>query len=480
MKKTLFIIACSALALSACGVKDPDVAATGAQQSLENLESMGSIRTKLNDNFTDLYTNKVDKTNVAFDLGALDDVTFSTVQWLNDTITYGHTDDANHFWSIEKLGTELTAKQNRVTGTCAEGSSIRVIAEDGTVTCETDTSGTAQVTEQASDPTSASAEGFYGATSSGDFFYKSSTGLFNMSAGTYTVDPTLYTLTITDPGNNDKITCSDADLSAAINCGDGNTDCSATATDGAQITGLTAVPAAGRQFDNWTGDVTGSENPTTTNLTMSANRSVQGVFSALVTGGDILDESFDSAGFDDTDWTAIDSDPDSTATPPIGQTGFSGQAVHYSDAWSTSYDSWSDSITHTDVFISHAYYLDSEDLEDGETLYIGVVRNSSNAVECRWGVTQNAGSLYIEMYSNAGYADSSNTVALDTAFEIRVNYDAVNDTVDWSVNGTAQTQITGATGSGFYTLELGQVNGNLYDQTDSYIDDLQIDSTEYK
>ncbi|MCA9839779.1 MAG: tail fiber domain-containing protein [Trueperaceae bacterium] len=35
-----------------------------------------------------------------------------------------------------------TAKQERVTGECAEGSSIRVIAEDGKVTCETDDVGT--------------------------------------------------------------------------------------------------------------------------------------------------------------------------------------------------------------------------------------------------------------------------------------------------------------------------------------------------
>lgn len=140
-------------------------------------------------------------------------------------------------------------------------------------------------TEQGSDPTydTMSTGDKIVSTSSGDLFYKSATGFYTI-AGSYAIDPTLYTLTVTDPGNNDAITCTDSDLSQSINCGNGNSICTATAVNGANITGMTAVADTGRQFDNWTGDIGGSENPTTTPLVMSTNRDVQGVFSVISTG----------------------------------------------------------------------------------------------------------------------------------------------------------------------------------------------------
>lgn len=134
------------------------------------------------------------------------------------------------------------------------------------------------------DPTSSSPTGEYWSRASGDLFYVvndggANDGIFQV-AGTWTPDTVTYTLTVTDPGNGDSITCSDSDLSAAINCGNGNSDCSTTASSGANITGMTATAASGRQFDNWTGDITGSENPTTTALVMDANKSVGAAFSA--------------------------------------------------------------------------------------------------------------------------------------------------------------------------------------------------------
>jgi hypothetical protein len=69
--------------------------------------------------------------------------------------------------------------------------------------------------------------------------------------------PVFYTLSVTDPGNNDAIYSNDSDLSAIINCGNGNTACSASIASGSVISGITAIPSSGRAFVAWTGDVTG-------------------------------------------------------------------------------------------------------------------------------------------------------------------------------------------------------------------------------
>lgn len=62
-------------------------------------------------------------------------------------------------------------------------------------------------TVQADDPTSESSNGWYCATTSGDTFYKTTVGLFNVSAGTYTADPTIPTLTsLTIPTTGDTAT----------------------------------------------------------------------------------------------------------------------------------------------------------------------------------------------------------------------------------------------------------------------------------
>lgn len=109
--------------------------------------------------------------------------------------------------------------------------------------------------------------------------YSSTAGKWLTVGLTDSLDPTpvMYTLTVTDPGNNDVIYSNDSDLSATINCGNGNTACSATAASGAEITGISANAASGREWLSWGGDVTGSAYNDGT-VTMSSNKACSATF----------------------------------------------------------------------------------------------------------------------------------------------------------------------------------------------------------
>ena len=199
--------------------------------------------------------------------------------------------DVNDLWSADKTFDELATRDTAIAlkedslGNPSTNDYILASQTDGTRSWVEMPGGSSEWTEQSADPlfNQMSTGDKVVATGSGDLFYKSATGLYNVSLGTYVVDPVTYTLTITDPGNSDAITCTDSDLSRSINCGNGNSICTATAVSTANITGLTAVPTSGRKFDNWTGAVSGSTNPTTANLAMSANRAVGGAFSVDAT-----------------------------------------------------------------------------------------------------------------------------------------------------------------------------------------------------
>lgn len=140
-------------------------------------------------------------------------------------------------------------------------------------------SGSSEPTIQASDPTSASSVGWYLATGSGDAFYKSPAGLFNISAGTYTADPVLYTFSVPAPEHG-NVSCSDADLNTTINCGSGYSACSSTSAENAAITGCVATADSGYEFSAWSGDLTGTVYNDGA-VTMTGNKSGSATFTAL-------------------------------------------------------------------------------------------------------------------------------------------------------------------------------------------------------
>jgi len=111
--------------------------------------------------------------------------------------------------------------------------------------------------------------------------------------------PVQYTLTVTDPGNNDAIQW---DLAGAdpIDCGNGVTDCTTTQNNETVITGITAVPASGREFVSWTGDITGT-TATDGSATFSADITGSATFQAIPATADILKEDFE--GTSGVTWT---------------------------------------------------------------------------------------------------------------------------------------------------------------------------------
>lgn len=256
---------------------------SAAQGTLNNGETLGTIRGKLNSNFTELYS----KTAI---IDANGSVTIPAGQVLSTPTITSTAADGEHYilpYNSTAFSGTPTVGMFQTTptgpewynGTAWEGllggaSSLSELSDwpeeisanelgylDGvTSSIQTQLSTALQApTVQASDPTSVSAVGWYLATGSGDTFYKTSTGLFNASAGTYTADPTNYLLTVTDPGSGHYIVCNDADLGTPINCGNGGTACTSSAPSDAAITGCVATGAAGYGWASWTGDFTGAD-----------------------------------------------------------------------------------------------------------------------------------------------------------------------------------------------------------------------------
>lgn len=135
--------------------------------------------------------------------------------------------------------------------------------------------GTISATEQSSDPTAAgmSTGDLIVSTSSGDMFYKSATGFYTFP-GTYTVDPTTYSLTIdlVDGNSTDKITYLSTDY-----------------TTDQTFTGLTAqstfsiTPDTGRTY-SFSGTGCSDSSGNVTCPTDSQDSSAQITFSDIVAG----------------------------------------------------------------------------------------------------------------------------------------------------------------------------------------------------
>lgn len=258
--------------------------------------------------------------------------------------------------------------------------------------------------------------------------YIDSTGLVNWN----NLTPITRTLTVTSPSHG-TITCSDSDLSASINCGTGGSTCSATAADGASITGITATADSGYELSAWTGDLSGTTNPTT--LTMSANRSIGATFTAPPSGPTpTFYFSADSATSGQS--PTIGSGSVSIDSGTVTTTGVAGNALTCSSAWGGSlYFPASGNLSTTIGTIGFYSYSASYS-------YGTYLSNGSDGTPAFILENQGGGLLW-------RYMSGAQNITIPTsqfAF-VELSWDYANARQAYRINGGSWTEVTGLTGS---------------------------------
>ena len=149
-----------------------------------------------------------------------------------------------------------------------------------------DQSGGSTPTIQSADPDSSSPVGFYGATTSGHFFYKSASGLFDFANGTYTADPTSYTLNLTVTGTG-SITI---DSTAYTSTGSPH-----AITGQSGTVNMTAAYGTGEDTITWSGDTVSGAYPDYTIDMGTADKTITAAFSTASGGGTVVTDDFNRA-----------------------------------------------------------------------------------------------------------------------------------------------------------------------------------------
>lgn len=200
---------------------------------------------------------------------------------------------------------------------------------------------------------------------------------------------------------------------------------------------------------------------------------------SVPSGGDILNETFDSAGFDDASWGAIQeggtNDMDADSTNAASGTGFSGQWLDHdrNEAWEDCYVDWDDGAsTHAVVYISLYVYVD--DSSDGVADIIEF-KDSGGTRIGEFALVTSGGSPSIRWVVGNTVDWGDVAISYDTAYKCQMY---LNSGGGWSIDVAGTTDSgAGDPGNDFDNFRVGAPAADGEANYRFYVDTFDIDSS---
>lgn len=203
---------------------------------------------------------------------------------------------------------------------------------------------------------------------------------------------------------------------------------------------------------------------------------LSGSETCITLGGDTLQESFDSAGYDAANWTEDANNPDEDNTDTLTNAPcFTGQYLKGSGS-----DIWARN-DHTDApvaYISMYFYITAESITDGNFSEIGWLEGTS-PTEMR--LHDDAGSISFEIERpGEGVLGTATSISLNTQYLLQIFRDATNDDMSFYIYDKDETLINSAVDTNYTIgdmdkLLIGPVNAG-YSVT-MYWDLVDIDTS---
>ena len=204
-----------------------------------------------------------------------------------------------------------------------------------------------------------------------------------------------------------------------------------------------------------------------------------GGVACITLSGDKLQESFNSAGYDDADW-AETNNPDEDSTDELSNAPcFTGQYLKCTASNQVTKNTF-DAVGVNEVYATAYFYVVSEDLADGEdnkVMQIADPEGSNNEFICR--LKQTAGQLQL-IFENGGAVGDPCNVSLNTQYRIRMRVNNSADTEEWYVHDKDGIEVGSGSGDGYIGNDLGALQlGPCFGDANMtcYFDLVDVDTT---